>query len=97
MKLINAARILFLLLCIAAGIFSFSTEKHEVYSLSGPEPRQMSGLQFTEAASFDGVMLRDGRLYDIYSLTGMTLSGEGGAVKAAGAAGGTSKPKDCKT
>ena len=43
-------------------------ERHSIMSLSGGEAKTVDGPGFVEIASYDGVMLKDGALHDIYSL-----------------------------
>lgn len=96
--LLRAARIVFLALCIALFVYGLVREIHLVYGLSGDKSSKVSGPGFTEAASYDGVMLQGSRLYDVYSITGVTASAdENGLIKTNTASPGASKPKDCKT
>ena len=50
--------------------YAWLRESHTVFSLSTPSrSKRLDGLEFTETTTFDGLMLKDGKLYDIYSLT----------------------------
>lgn len=91
-------RILFLLVCGLALVYGLTREKHQVYSLSDSSSRTISGPEFAEMASFDGVMKVEGQLYDIYSVAGISIkTNEKGEFQTGVSSGGTNKPKDCKT
>ncbi|MHC9538340.1 MAG: hypothetical protein AB9903_02380 [Vulcanimicrobiota bacterium] len=91
-------RILFLLVCGLAVVYGLTMEKHQVYSLSDSSSRTISGPEFAEMASFDGVMKVEGQLYDIYSVAGISIkTNEKGEFQTGVSSGGTNKPKDCKT
>ncbi len=91
-------RIIFLLACVAAIVYGLAREKYEVYSLSNSASRTIGGPEFAEMASFDGVMKVDGKLYDVYSLAGLSVkTNEKGEFQTGVSSGGTNKPKDCKT
>ncbi len=67
-RYVSVLLFIFLLLLL---IFAAFKEKHTVYSLNDGEASELNGYQFTEAASYDGLMRKgDGRkLFDVYSLT----------------------------
>jgi len=91
-------RALFLLACVAAVAYGLGRERYQVYSMSGQTSRTISGPEFTEVASFDGVMSVEGRLYDIYSIAGLSVStNEKGELQTGVSSEGSKKPKDCAT
>jgi|GEM_PF-1651660 len=91
-------RALFLLACVAAVAYGLGRERYQVYSMSGQTSRTISGPEFTEVASFDGVMTVEGRLYDIYSQAGLSVrTNEKGEFLTGVSSGGTNKPKGCAT
>ena len=55
------------LLAVSLGLLLYGilAEKHEVNSLVGGEPRTVSGPGLTEIATRDGLLLKEGRVYDI--------------------------------
>ena len=57
--------------CIIVLLTALFTEKHRVLSLSpgNTQIKVIGGLEYTETASVDGLMRKDGNIYDIYSLT----------------------------
>jgi hypothetical protein len=61
-------RVVFLLACAGLVLFGLFLERHRVLGLLGGEPQVVGGAGLTERAAYDGIMLRDGRLYDPYSL-----------------------------
>ena len=63
--------ILLLIVLLALLLFAVFKEKHEVYSLGDGKITDMNGYEFTETATYDGLMLnkRNGKAYNIYSLT----------------------------
>ena len=63
-------RILMAVLVLGLLAYAFSRESHTIHSLSEPSrSTRVDGVQFTEIATYDGLMLKDGELYDIHSLT----------------------------
>ena len=64
----RAVRVSFLLVCVALVLFGLFVERHRILGLLGGEPQVVSGAALTERATYDAVMLRDGQLYDPYSL-----------------------------
>ena len=67
---IKIIRIFLIILSVLLLGYALIRESHRIYSLAEPdEYHDASGDEFTEITTFDGVMLRDGKLYDIYSLT----------------------------
>ncbi|GEM_PF-2631566 len=64
-------KIILLGACLIALIFAIFAEKHISFSMmpGNTEPKRLNALEYTEAASFDGLMRKDGNLYDIFSLT----------------------------
>jgi len=61
-------RVLFLLACLGLVLYGLLAERHRVLSLPDGTPQAVSGAAFTERATYDAVLLRDGQLYDAYSL-----------------------------
>lgn len=53
--------------------YAWLRESHQVRSLTGLEERRFTGGEFIEAASYDGLMNRDGQLFDTSSLTPKVL------------------------
>lgn len=91
-------RILFVLACLLAVAYGLSGERYQIYSLSDSSSRTISGPEFAEMASFDGVMRVEGKLYDIYSVAGITIRmNEKGELQTTVSSGETDKPKDCNT
>ena len=64
------ARLAFLAACVALLALGWFRERHTVHSLGGNEPQRVNGLTFTEAATYDGYMLRDAKLYEVATLPG---------------------------
>lgn len=64
----KALRIALLALAVLLLLYGLAYERHEVNSLAGGDPEKVSGFGFTEAATYDGLMLKDGRIYDAYGL-----------------------------
>lgn len=63
-------RIIFAICCLILLIYAYMNETHKVYSLGDPdEVTDYNAETFTETTTFDGLMRKDGKLYDIYSLT----------------------------
>jgi len=64
-------KIILLAVCVAAIAAAIFAERHTVLSLvpGKTESKQLSGPEYTETASVDGLMRKDGNVYDIYSLT----------------------------
>ena len=62
--------ILLVIIAIVVVIAVFK-EKVTVYSLNDNSEKQLDGYDYTETATYDGLILnkKDGRLYDAYSLT----------------------------
>ncbi len=60
-----------ILLALVSALLAYAIlgEKHDVFNLSKPEEKKVSGFEYTETATFDGFMLKNGKVYDIYSLT----------------------------
>jgi hypothetical protein len=50
--------------------YAYFGESHTTFSLSNSsESMKLNGPAFTETTTFDGLMLKEGKIYDIYSLT----------------------------
>ena len=63
-------RLILAVSCLALLLYAFMRESHKSYSLADKEKSiKLNARAFTETTTFDGLMLKDGRLYDIYSLT----------------------------
>jgi hypothetical protein len=68
-------RLVFLIVCGALLATGISRERHSVHSLDTGEQRRVdNGPTFTQGATADSYMLRDARLYDIYSLSKSTAN-----------------------
>ena len=64
-------KILVLIIVLSVLVYACFLVKYNIYSLANPEKAETVGsFEFTKLASRDGVILRDGRLFDIYSLAG---------------------------
>lgn len=64
-------KLILLAACLLLLLSALLAEKHKVLSLT-PGDKQVKvigGLEYTETASVDGLMRKDGNIYDIYSLT----------------------------
>ncbi len=63
-------KISFAVLCISLLLYAFFGEKFNIFSLSNAsKTAQISGSDFIETATFDGLMLKEAKLFDIHSLT----------------------------
>ena len=63
-------RIIIAVLCLGLLAYAYFRESHKVFSLADKsKSKQINAPTFTETATFDGLMLEKGRVYDIYSLT----------------------------
>jgi hypothetical protein len=64
-------RFILLLACLIVLLAAIFAEKHRVFPLTPGDKRVkiIDGLKYTETASVDGLMRKDGNIYDIYSLT----------------------------
>ncbi|MFA6290488.1 MAG: hypothetical protein WC637_01830 [Victivallales bacterium] len=64
-------KLILLIACLILLLSALLAEKHRVVSLTpgNEQIRIVDGLEYTEAASVDGLMRKDGNIYDIYSLT----------------------------
>ena len=63
-------RIIFVLLSLLFLAYAVFFEKHIVFSLmNSDEFVELNSGSFTETTTFDGLMVKDGKIYDIYSLT----------------------------
>jgi hypothetical protein len=49
--------------------WSLCRESHPVHPLAGGGAVDIGGAEFIESASYDGLMLKDHRLYDAFQLT----------------------------
>ncbi len=67
--------ILFLALTLAMLSLAFHVGGRRVLSLApgSPSEKVFGEAEYTEGASFDAFLLKDGRLYDAYSLTPESL------------------------
>jgi hypothetical protein len=91
------ARILIIAACIAGLVWGLCRERHEVYSLTGETLIPADGAKITEYATFDGLMLKGKRIYDIFTLGGMTAREKGGKIVTAAESPKAGASKDCKT
>jgi len=88
-------RLAFFIMCVALLLAALKYERHEVLPLSAwgkasgvrngtgsvtDGAKALSGLEFTQDATVDGFLLKDGVVYDVYSL--VPLSSEGDVVLA---------------
>ncbi|MHC4883577.1 MAG: hypothetical protein ACYTGH_00680 [Planctomycetota bacterium] len=62
------------ILALSALAWSIGWEAHRVHRLGSDESSVISGTDFIETTTVDGVMKRGGKLYDVYSLTPETAS-----------------------
>ena len=63
-------RIFFAILCLGLLAYSYLRESHKVYSLADTsKSTEFNATVFTETTTFDGLMLKKGKVYDIHSLT----------------------------
>ena len=64
-------KFILLLACLLVLLTALLAEKHNVLSLNpvNNQIKIIDGLKYTETASVDGLMRKDGNIYDIYSLT----------------------------
>ena len=64
-------KFILLLACLILLLSALLAEKHRVFSLTpgNTQIKIIGGLEYTETASVDGLMRKDGNIYDIYSLT----------------------------
>lgn len=65
----RAMRILVVLIGLSLLTWGLWRERHPVWSFGQDEPKPTSGLKFVEGTTYDGFVLKDGRLYDAYSLS----------------------------
>jgi hypothetical protein len=92
-------RVLFLALCTAALFFGLFKESHTINALTSGNSAKLNGPSYAEVATYDGLTVREGRLYDIYSISGVSVKADekGNVTTGAAGAGDTTKTKDCKT
>ncbi len=62
-------KIVAIVLALAFFAYAFFCETYTVYSLSDDSEKEISGSEFLEITTFDGLMLEGKKLFDIYSLT----------------------------
>ncbi len=56
--------------CIAFFVYTCIYETHDIYSLAKTSTsKKICGSSFIETTTFDGLMLKENKLFDIYSLT----------------------------
>lgn len=69
-------RFVFLGIGVALLAIGLSIERHEVHSLNddGSAPLELTGPRFVEGATTDTYMRRNGKLFDIYSLSPLEAS-----------------------
>jgi len=68
------ARVLFLTACAVLLGYGMSMERHRMRKLDDPQMQILSGPQFVQGATVDSYMLKDGGLYDAYSLSKATAN-----------------------
>jgi hypothetical protein len=49
-------------------IYGLIFEKHELFSLADNGSKKINGLNLVEQSTFDGIVLKNGKLFDAYSL-----------------------------
>ncbi len=62
-------RLLLLAAAMVALVLAFLLERRTVCSLADGQEKNIGGAAFVEAASYDGLLRKDGKLFDNYSLT----------------------------
>ncbi len=62
-------KIIAIVLALAFFAYAFFCESYTVHSLSDGSGKKISGSDFIEQTTFDGLMLEGKKLFDIYSLT----------------------------
>jgi hypothetical protein len=62
-------RLLFLALALAGLLAGLFLERHPVRRLDGAAPAKLDGPGFVAGVAVDGLMLKDGALYDVNSLS----------------------------
>jgi len=92
-------RVLFLVLCLGGFLYGLLGEGHMLHSLTGPGSTRLSGPGLTEVATYDGALLKDGKLYDVFSIMalGIRSNENGEIISGAADADDSTKTKDCKT
>ncbi len=62
-------KIVAIVLALAFFAYAFFYETYDIHSLSDDSKKEISGSDFLEQTTFDGLMLESKKLFDIYSLT----------------------------
>lgn len=97
-KRMKIVRVIFLILCLVLLFVAIFRVKYDVYSLADEKNKQMSSLEFVQQNTSDGLMAKDGRLYDVNSLPKLAFQNKDGVIQGVSAVGGSGeKTKDCKT
>jgi hypothetical protein len=92
------ARVFFLVLCVLLLSFALFMAKYDVYSLADDKHKMMSSLEFTEQNTSDGLLIKDGKLYDVYSLPRLVFQEKDGVIQGNIAPSNPNqKTRDCKT
>lgn len=68
------ARLTFLLICLALLAYAIFVERHPVRSLDSDHTQYLKGPEFVQGATVDSYMLKDGQIFDIYSLSKSTAN-----------------------
>jgi hypothetical protein len=98
-RYIKLMRVAFLAICTAALYAGLFRESHSITALNTANSAKLNGPAFTEVATYDGLAAKGGRLYDIYSISGISVKADDKGKVTSGAAGAndSTKTKDCKT
>ncbi len=68
------ARLTFLVICLALLAYGIFIERHPVRSLDSDHTQNLKGPEFVQAATVDSFLLKDGQVFDIYSLSKSTAN-----------------------
>ena len=67
--MIRLFRVLLILVVAILGSYGLFRERHEIHPMREGDPKRIAGLRFVEGATVDSYIRRDGRLFDIYTLS----------------------------
>ncbi|MCY2952177.1 MAG: hypothetical protein NTU53_09400 [Planctomycetota bacterium] len=62
-------RVIFLVICILLLGYGLAFERHRVRALDTDQTQTLSGPVFIQGATVDSFMLKDGQVFDVYSLS----------------------------
>ena len=65
----TSIRVVLLAAALAALVLALCVERRTVCSLADGQEKNIGGAAFVEAVSYDGLLRKDGKLFDNYSLT----------------------------